>query len=58
MVSVKLPMTFITGYFGMNTSSLPFAGEGSVGGTMSATVLILAVGAMTGLATWWLLRRR
>jgi len=55
---IMLPMTFITGYFGMNTSNLPFAGEGSVGGTMSATTLIVCVGLATGLGTWWLLRRR
>lgn len=55
---VMLPMTFITGYFGMNTSNLPFAGEGSVGGTLSATLLILVVGAVTAAGTWLLLKRR
>jgi len=55
---IMLPMTFITGYFGMNTSNLPFAGEGSVGGTSSATLLIVCVGLATGFGTWWLLRRR
>ena len=55
---IMLPMTFVTGYFGMNTSNLPFAGEGSIGGTASATLLIVAVGAATGLATWLILRRR
>ena len=55
---IMLPMTFITGYFGMNTSSLPFAGEGSIGGTWNATILIILVGAITGFLTWLALRRR
>ena len=55
---IMLPMTFITGYFGMNTSSLPFAGEGSVGGTWNATFLIVMVGVVTAFLTWLMLRRR
>ena len=45
-------MTFVTGYFGMNTGSLPFGGDGNPDGTTRATLLIAAVGIVTGLATW------
>ena len=55
---IMLPMTFVTGYFGMNTGSLPFGGDGHPDGTTHATLLIAGVGLVTGLATWLILRRR
>jgi zinc transporter len=55
---IMLPMTFVTGYFGMNTGGLPFSGEASPNGTMSASWLIVAVGLVTVAGTWLMLRRR
>jgi zinc transporter len=43
---VLLPMTFITGYFGMNTGGLPFSGEVQHG-SLVATVIIGVVGVLT-----------
>ena len=54
---IMLPMTFITGYFGMNTGGLPFNTEDPRGTTM-ATLLILLVGAITVAGTLYILRRR
>lgn len=51
MTAFLLPPSLVTGFFGMNTSSLPFAG--GVGGTTYA----LAAIALSILAAWWLLRR-
>jgi len=45
---VLLPMTLVTGYFGMNTGSLPF-GMDHADGTLMATVIMMAVGIITGL---------
>jgi zinc transporter len=41
----------VTGFFGMNTSSLPFSGGGA--GTEYAVALIVA----SMLLAWWLLKR-
>ncbi|MEI7609072.1 MAG: CorA family divalent cation transporter [Rhodospirillaceae bacterium] len=47
VVSVTLmPMTFVTGFFGMNTANLPFTTPESLGSTASIAI-ILAVGAVT-----------
>jgi zinc transporter len=43
---IMLPMTFITGYFGMNTGALPFGAEHPFG-TWIATAIIGVVGAVT-----------
>ena len=43
---VMLPMTFITGYFGMNTGALPFGTEHPYG-TWIATTIIILVGLFT-----------
>ncbi|MDE1992998.1 MAG: transporter [Rhizobiaceae bacterium] len=51
MTAFLLPPTLVTGFFGMNTSSLPFSGGG--GGTEYAVGLIVA----SMLLAWWLLRR-
>ena len=51
MTAFLLPPTLVTGFFGMNTSGLPFA-QGS-SGTGYAIVLIAA----SLLGAWWLLRR-
>ncbi|WP_117191035.1 transporter [Rhizobium terrae] len=51
MTAFMLPPTLVTGFFGMNTSSLPFA-EG-IGGTAYALALIV----FSVAAAWWLLRR-
>jgi zinc transporter len=53
---VMLPMTFITGYFGMNTGALPFGTEHPYG-TWVATVIILAVGAVTAVFLRYGMRR-
>ena len=54
---VMLPMSFVTGFFGMNTGKLPFSGEDAMG-TFWASVVIFIVGAVTIISTWLLLRRR
>lgn len=51
MTAFLLPPSLVTGFFGMNTSSLPFA-EGS-GGTIYAFSLM----GVSVFAAWWLLRR-
>ncbi len=51
MTAFLLPPSLVTGFFGMNTSSLPFA-EGSGG-----TAFALAAIALSVAAAWWLLRR-
>jgi zinc transporter len=45
---ILLPMTLVTGYFGMNTGGLPFGGE-VTNGTTVATVIMGIVGLVTGL---------
>lgn len=52
MTAFLLPPTLVTGFFGMNTSNLPFA-SGSSGGTEYAVALIIA----SVLLAWWLLKR-
>ncbi|MDL2401137.1 transporter [Rhizobium mayense] len=51
MTAFLLPPTLVTGFFGMNTSNLPFSG-GS-GGTGYAISLII----VSMLLAWWLLKR-
>jgi zinc transporter len=51
MTALLLPPTLVTGFFGMNTSHLPFS-EGS-SGTGYAVALIIA----SMLLAWWLLKR-
>jgi zinc transporter len=51
MTAFLLPPSLVTGFFGMNTSSLPFAEAG--GGTTYAVGFI----ALSVLAAWWILRR-
>ncbi len=51
MTAFLLPPTLITGFFGMNTTSLPFA-EGA-GGTFFALLFI----ALSILLAWWVLKR-
>ncbi|OHV75906.1 transporter [Rhizobium sp. LCM 4573] len=51
MTAFLLPPSLVTGFFGMNTSSLPFA-EG-IGGTVYAVGFIL----FSVAAAWWVLRR-
>lgn len=51
MTAFLLPPSLVTGFFGMNTSSLPFA-EG-IGGTAFAVGFIL----FSVAAAWWVLRR-
>ena len=53
---ILLPMTFVTGYFGMNTGGLPFNAE-VTDGTLMATLLIVAVGILTSLGLVFFLRR-
>jgi zinc transporter len=51
MTAFLLPPTLVTGFFGMNTSGLPFA-SGSTGTGYAIALIILSVA-----AAWWLLRR-
>jgi len=51
MTAFMLPPTVITGFFGMNTSSLPFA-EGAGGTVYAFSLIVISV-----LAAWWLLKR-
>ncbi len=53
---IMLPVTFITGYFGMNTGGLPFNGE-TPHGTLLATLLILGTGFVTVAGLVLFLRR-
>jgi len=45
---ITLPMTFVAGYFGMNTGGLPFGPE-VPHGTLLATALIVVIAALTAL---------
>ncbi|CAA7624144.1 CorA family divalent cation transporter [Magnetospirillum sp. SS-4] len=54
---LMLPMTFITGFFGMNTGALPLGADHSHG-TWIATAIISAVGAATAVLLRYGLRRR
>lgn len=51
MTAFLLPPSLVTGFFGMNTSSLPFA-EGIHGTAFAFGAIVLSVA-----AAWWLLRR-
>lgn len=51
MTAFLLPPTLVTGFFGMNTSELPFA-HGSGGTGYALTLIVLSV-----LGAWWLLKR-
>ena len=51
MTAFLLPPSLVTGFFGMNTTALPFAEGG--GGTAYAVVFML----LSVLAAWWLLKR-
>lgn len=54
---VLLPMTLVTGYFGMNTGGLPFGNE--IGnGTALATIIMLVVGLITGLWVHFFFKRK
>lgn len=53
---VLMPMTLVTGYFGMNTGGLPFGTE--VGnGTSAATIIMVVVGVVTGLWVHFFFKR-
>ncbi len=54
---IMLPITFITGFFGMNTGGLPFNSEDQTG-TLTAGWIIIATGILTILALIYMLRRR
>lgn len=51
MTAFLLPPSLVTGFFGMNTSELPFAHGGS------GTTYALGFIALSVLGAWWLLRR-
>ncbi len=51
MTAFLLPPTLVTGFFGMNTSSLPFA-EGSHGTAYAIGLIIISL-----LLAWWLLKK-
>ena len=53
---VLLPMTFITGFFGMNTGGLPFSAE-VTNGTELAAYVIIGVGISTAVGTALFLRK-
>jgi zinc transporter len=51
MTAFLLPPTLVTGFFGMNTSGLPFA-QGSTGTGYAIALIVTSV-----FGAWWLLRR-
>lgn len=51
MTAFLLPPSLVTGFFGMNTSDLPFA-HGTSGTTLALGFILLSV-----LCAWWILRR-
>lgn len=51
MTAFLLPPSLVTGFFGMNTSDLPFA-HGNSGTTLALGFIVLSV-----LCAWWILRR-
>jgi zinc transporter len=51
LTAFLMPPTLVTGFFGMNTASLPFSE--AIGGTFYAVILM----AISMLGAWWLLKR-
>ncbi|TCU19076.1 transporter [Rhizobium sullae] len=51
MTAFLLPPTLVTGFFGMNTTNLPFA-EGASGTAYAGALIVASV-----LLAWWLLKR-
>ena len=51
MTAFLLPPSLVTGFFGMNTSALPFA-HGEHGTALAFSFMALSV-----LGAWWLLKR-
>ncbi|WP_047463525.1 transporter [Rhizobium rhizogenes] len=51
MTALLLPPTLVTGFFGMNTSHLPFS-EGSSGTTYAIGLIVASIA-----LAWWLLKR-
>jgi zinc transporter len=51
MTALVLPPTLVTGFFGMNTSSLPFS-AGSNGTGYAVAIIVASI-----LVAWWLLKR-
>jgi zinc transporter len=51
LTAFLMPPTLVTGFFGMNTASLPFSE--SIGGTFYAVLLMVVSIAFA----WWLLKR-
>jgi zinc transporter len=51
MTAFLLPPTLVTGFFGMNTTNLPFAGD-EHGTSYAVAIIVVSI-----LLAWWLLRR-
>lgn len=54
---VLMPMTLVTGYFGMNTGGLPFAAD-IPNGSLLATIIMVLVGIATGVWVHLFIRRK